>query len=145
MRGTLTTLLTTMLLALPLVASAQVYKWTDANGTQHFSDAPPPQGVKYQNIKTRADADQPRTSGHSDEVRQAADSSASASSTSQGKGKNSQMQRFCAQLQSNITLLKSSQSLQRLDGNGKSVPVDDQQRAEQLKQQQQRYQAYCSQ
>ena len=32
------------LLSLP--ASAQIYKWTDANGKTHFSNVAPPQGVK---------------------------------------------------------------------------------------------------
>jgi hypothetical protein len=139
MRGTLTTLLTTMLLALPLVASAQVYKWTDANGTQHFSDAPPPQGVKYQNIKTRADADQPRTQNNVDHG-----NDASASPSPAKDGKSAQLQRFCAQLSSNITLLKSSQNLQHMGSDGKTTPVNDKLRAQQLKQQQQRYDAYCN-
>jgi glutaredoxin len=30
-------------LAAPLSASAQVYKWTDAQGTVHYTDTPPPQ------------------------------------------------------------------------------------------------------
>src|ERR1700743_1421670 len=35
-----------LLLVAPL-ATAQVYKWTDAQGTTHFSQSPPPVGTKY--------------------------------------------------------------------------------------------------
>ncbi|MBB6184104.1 DUF4124 domain-containing protein [Oleiagrimonas soli] len=141
MRGTLPTLLTTLLLALPMLASAQVYKWTDANGTAHFSDSPPPQGVKYENIKTRADADQPRI----DREATASDSgSETKADSAKDSGRSVQLRRFCAQLQSNIALLKSSQSVQRLDSEGKTTPVDEKARAQQLQQQQQRYNAYCS-
>ena len=42
---------TALLLAAPLVA-AQAYKWTDASGTVHYSDAPPPQGTKYNKVTT---------------------------------------------------------------------------------------------
>lgn len=35
-----------MLLLVPLLASAQVYRWTDKAGTVHYSNEPPPKGVK---------------------------------------------------------------------------------------------------
>ncbi|HYG54240.1 MAG TPA: DUF4124 domain-containing protein [Burkholderiales bacterium] len=35
-----------LLLFLPVVAYAQVYRWVDAKGTVHYSNSPPPQGVK---------------------------------------------------------------------------------------------------
>src|SRR3954468_11654360 len=34
-------------------SAAQVYSWTDANGTKHFSDSPPPPSVNAQKIKVR--------------------------------------------------------------------------------------------
>jgi len=34
-------ILLTATIALPIVASAQVYKWVDENGKTHFSDQPP--------------------------------------------------------------------------------------------------------
>ena len=39
-----------LLLVAPLV-SAQVYKWTDAHGTTHYSESPPPTGTKYSQVK----------------------------------------------------------------------------------------------
>ena len=35
-----------LLLCFSLGASAQIYRWTDANGRVNFSNTPPPQGVK---------------------------------------------------------------------------------------------------
>jgi hypothetical protein len=47
-------LLLLVLLAAGVPASAaQVYTWTDANGTKHFSDSPPPPSVGAQKIKVR--------------------------------------------------------------------------------------------
>jgi glutaredoxin len=40
------------LLALPLAASADIYRWTDAQGKVHYSDSPPPE-VKAQQLKIR--------------------------------------------------------------------------------------------
>jgi hypothetical protein len=33
--------------------AGQVYSWTDANGTKHFSDSPPPPSINAQKIKVR--------------------------------------------------------------------------------------------
>ncbi len=140
MRSTLPALITALALALPMVASAQVYKWVDASGTTHFSETPPPQGVKYQNIRTPSTADQGAPQPASD----AASSGADAGKAKAADKRSPQLQRFCSQLESNISLLKSSQPLQRMGSDGKNVPMDNSVRAQQLKQQQQRYDAFCT-
>ncbi|MEO8810824.1 MAG: DUF4124 domain-containing protein [Rhodanobacter sp.] len=43
-------LLAVALLLLAPLATAQVYKWTDASGTVHYSEAPPAQGTKYSKV-----------------------------------------------------------------------------------------------
>jgi hypothetical protein len=45
-------MLAVLLAAAPAFAG-QVYSWTDANGTKHFSDSPPPPNVNAQKIKVR--------------------------------------------------------------------------------------------
>ncbi|HEY6943240.1 DUF4124 domain-containing protein [Dokdonella sp.] len=35
------------------VAAGEMYSWTDANGTKHFSDSPPPASVKAQKLKMK--------------------------------------------------------------------------------------------
>lgn len=46
-------------IALPAAGATEVYRWKDANGTVHFADAPPPEGVKYQivNLATGSERD----------------------------------------------------------------------------------------
>jgi hypothetical protein len=43
-----------VLLLLPLLAHSQVYRWTDAKGTVHYSNSPPPQGVKATKLDIEA-------------------------------------------------------------------------------------------
>jgi len=45
-------LLALLTLTVP-VAAAEMYSWTDANGTKHFSDSPPPASVKAQRVKVK--------------------------------------------------------------------------------------------
>lgn len=42
-------------LALPLCASAAIYKWTDSNGHVHYSQSPPPDGRPAEEIKPAPD------------------------------------------------------------------------------------------
>lgn len=46
-------LLLVLLAAGATASAAQVYSWTDANGTKHFSDSPPPASVKAQKVKVK--------------------------------------------------------------------------------------------
>lgn len=46
-------LLLVLLVAGASASAAQVYAWTDANGTRHFSDSPPPASANAQKIKVR--------------------------------------------------------------------------------------------
>jgi len=45
-------LLALLTLTVP-AAAAEMYSWTDANGTKHFSDSPPPSSVKAQRVKVK--------------------------------------------------------------------------------------------
>jgi hypothetical protein len=47
-------LLLVLLAAGATASAAQVYSWTDANGTKHFSDSPPPPSISAQKIKVRS-------------------------------------------------------------------------------------------
>ena len=43
-------LLLALLLALPIVANAEIYKWKDKNGSIRYSDTPPPSNIKQESI-----------------------------------------------------------------------------------------------
>lgn len=38
------------ILALPVVANAQIYKWKDKDGVMRYSDMPPPSNVEYESL-----------------------------------------------------------------------------------------------
>ena len=48
-----------MTLCLALPASAQMYKWVDANGKVQYSDKPPPSNVKTEKLRSAAPAPAP--------------------------------------------------------------------------------------
>lgn len=45
-----------LLMAAPL-ATAQVYKWSDASGTVHYSQSPPAKGTQFKQMKPDGDVD----------------------------------------------------------------------------------------
>jgi hypothetical protein len=45
-------LIAVALLTLTPLATAQVYKWTDAGGTVHYSQTPPEQGTNFKKVTT---------------------------------------------------------------------------------------------
>src|SRR5690606_38732554 len=46
-------LLLASLLALPVVANAEIYKWKDKDGTVRYSDTPPPSNVPHESLGAR--------------------------------------------------------------------------------------------
>ena len=50
-------------LALPLSASAQLYKWVDANGKVQYSDKPPPSNIKTDKLREAPRAPRPSAAG----------------------------------------------------------------------------------
>ena len=39
-----------VLMALPMLANAEIYKWKDKDGTVHYTDTPPPSNIKQESI-----------------------------------------------------------------------------------------------
>lgn len=134
---------TALLLAAPLVA-AQAYKWTDASGTVHYSDAPPPQGTKYNKVTTSGSVEplaapetaastNPETGGHS----QPQANQQPMADTPENRAK------LCANLKSNMNMLKGSGPVVMQDGDQQKVMNDDQRKQQQTTAEAQ-YQQYCS-
>ena len=48
--GQLPWILCVLLLALPTLSHAEIYKWKDKNGTTRYSDTPPPSNIKQEAI-----------------------------------------------------------------------------------------------
>ncbi|WP_190278916.1 DUF4124 domain-containing protein [Dokdonella koreensis] len=140
------------LLALPLVAGAagnggRVYTWKDAQGVTHFSDSPPPAGVKAaKQITVRgdtpvtADAAAPAAAAPTDAATAAADGGASAPLTDSPEAR----QQVCAQARRNAELLEGPQQVSMdLKGDGASQTLSAEQRQEQLAQARERIAFYC--
>lgn len=134
---------TALLLVAPL-AAAQAYKWTDAGGTVHYSDAPPPQGTKYNKVTTSGSvepltAPEPSNSNNSEPK-----------SDSQPQAKPQPMAdtpenrtKLCANLKNNMETLKSSGPVVMQDGDQQKVMNTDQRKQQQAAAEAQ-YQQYCS-
>lgn len=128
------------LLLLAPVALAQVYKWTDAHGTVHYSETPPAQGTHYTRITTTGSATAPAPASpppasHAEQP--AAAASAPVADTPENRAT------FCASLKSNLALLNSSTPVVRQDG-GTTKALDDTQRQQEAATANAQYAQYCS-
>ena len=112
------------ILAIAAGASAadkkEVYKWTDANGVVHFTDAPPPTDTK--NVQTL------RLIGGTSSETPVADANAPAQDKAKAvAGPDSAKE--CEQAKRNLALLQSNYSVSELGPDGKVKPIDDKERA----------------
>ncbi len=138
-------LLATALLMLASAATAQVYKWTDPQGTVHYSQMPPAQGVRYTKVKSsRAQA--PAASERAPAMT-AADEAAlqdgpAPASTAPIADTPENRQAMCKTLQSSLDALQGSGPVV-MQKDGKPQLLGAEQREKQLAQIQERYQQYC--
>ncbi|WP_445146142.1 DUF4124 domain-containing protein [Dyella sp. Tek66A03] len=130
-----------LLLVAPLVA-AQAYKWTDAGGTVHYSDAPPPQGTNYKKVTTSGTVEplaEPAPRANAESAGQVASKPAPqpVADTPENRAK------MCASLKSNLEALKSSGPVVMDDGGQQKV-MDADQRKQQQTAAEGQYQQFCS-
>lgn len=130
-----------LLLVAPL-ACAQVYKWTDAKGTVHYSQTPPTNGTKYSIVElnvTAPPAPQPQPPTANDSA-QAAPTPATRQTVADTPANRAKL---CDSLQSNLAALSGSQPVvMQVDGQQKLI--DSAQRQQQLANTRAEYQRYCS-
>jgi hypothetical protein len=129
-----------LLLVAPLVA-AQAYKWTDANGTVHYSDAPPAQGTKYSKVTTSGSVEPlsaaaPESNADTSEAKPAP-SNKPVANTPQNRTE------FCAALKGNIDTLKSSGPVV-MEQDGQQKIIDADQRKQQQAAAETQYQSFCA-
>ncbi|HUP92159.1 MAG TPA: DUF4124 domain-containing protein [Solimonas sp.] len=100
-------MLTLLALAAAPLAQAEMYRWTDAKGTVHYSQSPPPQG-KYAAVTPKAPP--PTASPNMDALRKTLDESApkpakptQTASTTEG----AQRQQLCAQARERLDYLNN--------------------------------------
>ncbi|MDR3445363.1 MULTISPECIES: DUF4124 domain-containing protein [Dyella] len=134
---------TALLLVAPLVA-AQAYKWKDANGTVHYSDAPPPQGTKYNKVTTSGSVEplaappaQTASTEPSSDAAKPATPQQPMADTPENRAK------LCTTLKANMDTLKGSGPVIMEEGGQQKVINADQRQQQQATSQAQ-YQQYCS-
>lgn len=134
------------LLCAPLAVSAQVYTWTDAQGTVHYADAPPAHDAHYKSLRMAgataiseapAGAGNEATTGH-------ADSPDDDPATTHLPDTPANRQKLCDNLEVNMKLLKKNGPVVVRDKNGKNQLLSKQDRASELAREQQKYQAWCT-
>jgi hypothetical protein len=140
-----------LLLVAPL-AAAQVYKWTDAQGTVHYSETPPPTGTKYHQVEVNTGSDAPAADASNTSSPAASDSSSSAS-TQNSNGNNASQAvpdtpenraKLCASLKGNIGTLQGSGPVVMQGAGGQPQLLNADQRKQQLDASQSQYQQYCN-
>lgn len=140
-------LIAVALLLLAPLATAQVYKWTDASGTVHYSEAPPTQGTNFSKVtttgtveplakpaqKVSAEAGAEDTAGGSNEATPAAKKVADTPENRKS---------LCASLKANLATLQGSGPVV-MEKNGKPSALDAAQRNQQATTAQAQYNQYC--
>lgn len=135
--------LAVVLLLLAPLAFAQVYKWTDAAGTVHYSESPPAAGAKYQQIKTNGSVEplaalssKDSKDSNPDIPHPATTPPAQLADTPENRAK------MCDVLKANLATLQASTPVV-MQQDGKNVALDDDQRKAQIGSATQQYQQYC--
>ena len=108
----------------------KVYKWKDANGVVHFSDAPPPKGTDFNNVRivnqsTGITQTAPQTPPPAADATTAAAAGEAKPTADNGTAAR------CASAQDRVALLSSAQPL-TVQQDGKYVPMPAADRAAEL-------------
>jgi len=129
-----------LLLVAPLAIAQQIYKWTDAKGTVHYSQSAPPEGTHYQKVKLAggvesSDATAPQPAADNTPT-PAAPPAVPMADTPANRAK------LCATLKSNLATLQGSGPVVMQQG-GKPTILGDAQRKQQVATANAQYQQYC--
>jgi len=131
-------LIAVALLLLAPLATAQVYKWTDAGGTVHYSQDAPPQGTKYKQVTPTGTVEPLVTPAPA----QAKSEPAPAPTTTPVADTPENRSKLCASLKTNLTTLQGSSPVV-MQQDGKTTALDDSQRKQQASSAQAQYSQYC--
>jgi len=139
-------LVVVLLLQAPL-AFAQIYTWTDAGGTVHFSEAPPAAGVHYKQVTVNGGvvpvADASRAPAGAKTVDGGEPASTAPAAPAQPMADTpANRAKLCATLTTNLATLRGSRPVVMKQG-GKNVALADNQRQAQLASAEAQYQQYC--
>lgn len=131
-----------LLLLAPLAVAQQIYKWTDAKGTVHYSQSAPPEGTRFQQVKLTGGVESSDDTAAAQPATETAPPPAAApagpvADTPDNRAK------LCATLKSNLATLQGSGPVV-MQENGKPAVLDDTQRKQQIDSSNAQYQQYCA-
>jgi uncharacterized protein DUF4124 len=133
-------LIAVALLLLAPLATAQVYKWTDASGTVHYSEAPPAQGTNFKQVKTTGTAAPlvapARNDGEGEGHSEPSEPAKPMADTPENRTK------LCDSLKANLAALQGSGPVV-MQQDGKATALDTDQRKQQASAAQGQYDQYC--
>jgi hypothetical protein len=113
-------------------AADKVYKWKDANGIVHFSDAPPPKGTEFNNVKivnqSAAITTQEPAAKPAEGETPAADPN---NPDAPPQPSNDSREARCAQAQEKVSMLSSEQAV-NIQRDGKLVALEGKDRKAEL-------------
>lgn len=140
------------LLLLPLVATAQVYSWKDANGKTHYSDQPPAdQAASSRRLPPAVPVsdDVPAASKQLAEKRQdaaaqAADAKEKAAKAEKEREQDAIRQVNCERARTNLQGIQSGQIRFRMGSNGEREALDGSVREAEIANAQQAVDSNCS-
>lgn len=115
-------------------AADKVYKWKDANGAIHFSDAPPPKGTEFNNVKivnqsAAITSEQAPAAAPADPANPAADPAKPAQPQ---VAKDTSRAGRCKEAQARIRMLEGEQAVNIDRGDGKPVALEGPERKTEL-------------
>lgn len=133
-------LLVLALLITATAASAQVYSWTDAKGTVHYSQSAPAQGTKYRMITTTGSAEPLAPTQAPQPDAPLPNAAANAGTTTPATPDNHT--ELCASLSKNLDALHGDRPVVMMQ-NGQPKVVDAAQRKQQTDSAQAQFDQYC--
>jgi hypothetical protein len=129
-----------LLLIAPL-ACAQVFKWTDARGTVHYSQTPPPNGTQYSRVTVTGTVE-PVAPANTESHTEPSPDATPAQGNQAVADTPANRKKLCASLKSNLDALQGDQPvIMQVDGQQKVI--DAAQRKQQLDAAQAQYRQYC--
>jgi hypothetical protein len=131
--------------AAAFAAQSQVYKWTDAQGVVHYSDAPPPTSqANVQQVRISG-GDRPRAiEGDADATAsKPADAAPPETKVAEAAPPANSHDKDCANARSNLELLQSKFQVSVAGSDGKAVALDDKARQAQIADMNAQIATYC--
>lgn len=131
-----------LLAVAPVVGAQQIYKWTDAHGTVHYSQSAPAQGT-YQQVKLAAGVETPTAAPAQPATAKPETSAAPAPTAAQMADTPNNRAKLCATLKSNLATLQGTGPVVMQQG-AKPALLDAEQRKQQIAHANAQYQQFCT-